>query len=182
VLSTPQLTIPIGAFVAGAAMTYLLVSGGHDSPQPQGTERPDSAVTSPTVSPIQAGPASAPARGRIDLLAQKNGGHLFAAPNETWNEPIDGIEDSRYINNGIGMEAVYGFKGDQPATFDTFAMFIGETHDWNVKAFELFVGNDSPLGHFESVGTFETRTSGIFHLPGRNSSFLLSAPSISRFA
>jgi hypothetical protein len=40
---------------------------------------------------------------------------------------------------------------------DTFGMFIGETHDWNVKAFELFVGNDNPLGYFESVGTFETK-------------------------
>ncbi len=36
-------------------------------------------------------------------------------------------------------------------------MLISDALAWNVKEFELLVGNEAPLGDFESVGKFETQ-------------------------
>jgi len=89
---------------------------------------------------------------RLNLLAAANGGHLVRAPHDRWNAAIDGDESWDYA--GLG-EAVFGFEGDRPATFDSFQMLVTETRDWNVKEFELSAGDD-PKGHFASIGKFET--------------------------
>ncbi len=166
---TRMLAIVVAAFVAGAALMYMLVprTGTSDVVDPTGSRQPSgfpaaagSTVQSPGM-PNAGEPgapvSNAPLKGRINLLAQKNGGHLLAAPNDSWSEPINGDETWDYITNGVGGEAVYGFKDDQPATFDTFSMLISDAMSWNVKEFELLVGNDAPLGYFESVGKFETK-------------------------
>ena len=166
----PQILIPLVTFAAGSAVTYLLMfRSAHPAPASQTPVQ--SGRAAPTPEPAAAtSSASNPVKGRLDLLAQKNGGHLAVAPNETWNVPIDGKEEWDYVKDA-GKEAVYAFKDDRPATFDTFGMLIGETHDWNVKQFELLVGNDGPTGRFESVGTFETKNLRQFPSPWQDFTF-----------
>jgi VWFA-related protein len=100
-------------------------------------------------------PAPAPAAKPVNLLAADNGGHVVLTPNASWARTIDGKEDQLYWYN-VGDEAVYGFKGDQPATFDTFSMLIPDANKNNVKEFELLSG-DSPTGEFKSIGKFTTQ-------------------------
>jgi len=106
-----------------------------------------------------AGQQSEPAPGApsqskgINLLAPENGGQLLLVPSDHWLETIDGKENGFWI----GGEAVYAFKDERQASFDTFTVLIPETQNYNVKEFELLAGNDSPTGRFESIGKFQTQ-------------------------
>lgn len=91
----------------------------------------------------------------INLLSPDNGGNIVAASSEKWNQTIDGSEDWVQLDNGIGQQAIYGFKDGRAATFHAFTMLISETEDYNIKDFELFAGNDSPTGKFRSLGKFK---------------------------
>lgn len=102
---------------------------------------------------------------RINLLTAENGVQLLVASSDDWAATIDGKEDWSQISYGLGKEAVYGFKDEQAATFDTFTMLISETGDYNVKEFELLVGNDSPTGNFESISKFQTQNVKLFKTP-----------------
>ncbi|MBK8815701.1 MAG: TIR domain-containing protein [Methylococcaceae bacterium] len=102
---------------------------------------------------------------KINLLAAENGGQLLVASSDDWTATIDGKEEWGQISYGLGKEAVYGFKDEKPALFDTFSMLITETADTNVKSFELSVGNDSPTGAFESIGKFQTQNVKLFKTP-----------------
>ncbi len=102
---------------------------------------------------------------RINLLAPENGAQIIVASGDDWKNTIDGKEDLAWINDGIGKEAVYGFKDDRAATFDTFTMLVTETSDWNVKDFELFAGNDASVGSFQSLGKFQTQNLKLFKTP-----------------
>jgi TIR domain len=103
----------------------------------------------------------------INLLSPENGGHVIVATNEQWRSAIDGNETTwQYIDVGIvGSWAVYGFKEDRPATFDTFKVLILGTASWNLKEFELLAGNDSATGKFESIGKFQTQNIRFFKDP-----------------
>ena len=46
-----------------------------------------------------------------------------------------------------------------------FTMLIPGTADNIVKEFELFIGNDSPTGPFESLGKFRTQNIKLFKTP-----------------
>src|SRR4029079_18401852 len=94
--------------------------------------------------------------GRINLFAPENGTEILVASSDDWKATVDGKENWNQISYGIGMEAVYGFKGDRPATFDTFTMLITGTSDSNIKDFELLAGNTAPLGPFQSIGKFQS--------------------------
>ena len=63
-----------------------------------------------------------------------------------------------------GDEAVYGFKNDGPATFDTFSTPVPGTGD-NVKEIELLYGNESASGKFTSLGTFTTQNAKLMKTP-----------------
>lgn len=102
---------------------------------------------------------------RINLFAPENGVQLLAASSDYWAASIDGKEGQAQINYATGKEAVYGFKDERAATFDTFTMLIGETSDYNVKEFELLAGNDSPTGTFESIGKFQPQNLKLFKTP-----------------
>lgn len=102
---------------------------------------------------------------RINLFAPESGSEILVASSDDWKSTIDGKEDFSYINDGIGKEAVYGFKDGRQATFDTFTMLISETSDYNVKDFELFAGNDAPVGSFNSIGKFQTQNLKLFKTP-----------------
>jgi TIR domain len=103
----------------------------------------------------------------INLLSPENGGQVIVATNDRWRYTIDGDEQNwRYIDEGFfGGWAVYGFRGDRPATFDTFKVLILETATLNLKEFELLAGNDSPTGKFESIGKFQTQNVRFFKDP-----------------
>lgn len=100
-----------------------------------------------------------------NLFAPENGVELLVASSDDWKATIDGKEDFSQISYGLGKEAVYGFKDEQSATFDTFTMLISATSDYNVKEFELLVGNDTPTGKFESLGKFQIQNVKLFKTP-----------------
>jgi hypothetical protein len=103
----------------------------------------------------------------VNLLAPENGGHVIVASGDAWVGTIDGKEGLNQINYGLDSQAqaVYAFKDEKPATIDTFTVLISGTGDNNVKEFELFVGNDSPTGSFESLGKFKTQNVKLFKTP-----------------
>lgn len=103
----------------------------------------------------------------MNLLAAENGGHVVVATNDRWPYAIDGDEKNwQYIDIGVvGSWAVYGFKDDKAARFDTFKVLILGAENWNLKDFELLAGNDSPTGKFESLGKFQTQNVRFFKDP-----------------
>ena len=112
-------------------------------------------------------PSTQPESSVINLLSTDNGGHVIAATNDRWLYAIDGDEKNwQYIDIGVvGSWAVYGFKDDKPASFDTFKVLILGSESWNLKEFELLVGNDSATGRFESIGKFQTQNIRFFKDP-----------------
>ncbi|MFO0700613.1 MAG: hypothetical protein U0236_15425 [Nitrospira sp.] len=100
----------------------------------------------------------------INLLAEEHGGHLIVTSGPNWAGTLDGKEEPNYINH-TPAEAVYAFKDERPATIDLFTMLILETTPRNVKEFELLMGNDSPTGSFESLGTFQTQNVKLMKTP-----------------
>ena len=103
----------------------------------------------------------------INLLSPENDGHVIAATNDQWPSTIDGNEKTWvYVDVGsVGSWAVYGFKDDRPAIFDTFRVLILGTEGWNLKEFELLAGNDSATGKFDSIGKFQTQNIRFFKDP-----------------
>lgn len=99
-------------------------------------------------------PAKAAARGRVNLLSAEQGGQVLVASSDQWKVLINGNEeDYVWTDTGFG---VFGFRDGRSALIDTFALLIPKQADVNVKDFELFVGNTSPTGPFESIGRFST--------------------------
>ena len=104
-----------------------------------------------------------------NILAQSAGGQVLVAPNDLWNQTIDGKEDplpnSPRAAIAVGQEGVYGFKDEQPATFDKFATLVPDTSSSNLKEFELLVGDDSPSGTFRSIGKFTVQNAKLMKSP-----------------
>ena len=156
----------LAAFIAGAGLTYVVMGGSGErsrtSDPPASNAAPvgreaDSASPATATAGSSARTPAAPARGRLNLLSSANGGHLMAAPDKSWQHAIDDDDENwQYIQAGNG-DGVYAFRNEQPATFDTFRMLITDTSPLNIKEFELLAGNESPLGAFDSIGTFQTR-------------------------
>jgi hypothetical protein len=88
-----------------------------------------------------------------NLLAIQNGGQVMLAPDDNWWKTIDGKEESSGLVFHTDQSAVYAFKDERPATFDAFAVLVPRSGD-NLKEFELFAGNESPTGKFDSIGKF----------------------------
>jgi TIR domain len=115
---------------------------------------PERRVQSPETRDRIAGTGNAPPR--FNLLSPENAGQVLVSPSDNWAQTIDGKED-KVTWFRAGQEAVYGFKDEQPATFDTFTTLVTGTVGYgggNLKEFELLVGNDSPTGDFKSIGKF----------------------------
>jgi hypothetical protein len=123
-----------------------------------GTDAQPASRTSP-------GPLALPSKS-VNLFASENGGYVIVASSDEWVGTIDGKEGTNYINGVTSQpEAVYAFKDEKPATLDMFTLLIPGTSDYNVKQFELFAGNDSPTGVFESIGKFQTQNVKLFKTP-----------------
>ena len=103
-----------------------------------------------------------------NLLAQANGGTILTAPNDEWAKLNDGSEDRAVTYDG---EGVWQFKDGLPATFDTFEMLIQAQEGYNVKEFELQVGDESPSGSFRLIGTFTTQNIKLMQSPYQAFSF-----------
>jgi hypothetical protein len=85
----------------------------------------------------------------IDLLSASNGGGLLGGPSDVWNANTDGKTDNATWL-WAGQEAIYAFKDEGLATFDTFAVATNASGA-NPKEYELLAGNDGPTGQFRSV-------------------------------
>ncbi|NUO02281.1 MAG: tetratricopeptide repeat protein [Saprospiraceae bacterium] len=92
---------------------------------------------------------------RINLLAPENGRIFVGGSNDRMEKLIDGLEREESLNTG--SELIVAFKDNRAASFDQLAMLIVETSGFNTNEFELFAGNDSPTGKFESLGKFTTQ-------------------------
>jgi hypothetical protein len=116
---------------------------------------------------IKPAPSTQSRSSLMNVLSTENGGHVVAATNDRWPYAIDGDEKNwHYIDIGVaGSWAVYGFKNDKPASFDTFRVLILGTESWNLKEFELLAGNESATGKFESIGKFQTQNIRFFKEP-----------------
>jgi len=172
--SWPVKSIIIGCLVIAIVLWNTLPSGKTSAPR-EDTDghRPSSPASSPTsdkpaatTTPGQLAPSERPTASStsqipgprpsktINLLAAEHGGHLIVASGDDWAGTIDGKEGYNQISYGLTSqsEAVYAFKGEQSATIDRFTMLIPGTDDHHIKEFELFVGNESPTGPFDSLG------------------------------
>src|SRR3990172_8165274 len=109
-------------------------------------------------------PTVPPEPKAMNLLSAENGGQLLVAPNDLWFRTIDGKEDYIY-HFEADQDAVFAFKDEKPATFDTFTVLIPGTLDENVKEFELLVADDSPTGTFRSMGKFQTQNVKLIKTP-----------------
>ena len=174
------LTATAGIITAIAGLVIALYQAGFFQPNGQGPV-PISSVpltttmstphgeTTDTQSASRTSPSSTPqlSSKAVNLLASDNGGHLIVASGDVWIGTIDGKEGFNQIDYGLGShaEAVYAFKDEKPATIEMFTMLIPGTADNIVKEFELFIGNDSPTGPFESLGKFRTQNIKLFKTP-----------------
>ena len=107
---------------------------------------------------------SEPSRTSANLLSAENGGRLLLAPSDAWTVTVDGKEE-QYREVQVGEEAVFGFKDERRATFDTFGMLIPKSGR-NPKEFELLAGDDSPSGPFRAIGIFHPQNAKVFQTGG----------------
>jgi hypothetical protein len=176
----PLLGALVAAFVAGAGLMYVIMGGAGErsrasdvpASEAASVHRDIGSASQPTATAGSSARAPGPAsKGRINLLSSANGGHLMAAPDKSWQHAIDDDDDNwQYIQAGSG-DGVYAFRNEQPATFDTFRMLIADTSNLNIKEFELLAGNESPLGAFESIGTFQTQNIRLYPSPWQEFTF-----------
>ena len=110
---------------------------------------------------------------KVNLLAMENGGHLVVASSDDWRGTIDGKENPFQISYGTGKEAVYAFKDDRLAAFDTFAMLINETEGWNINEFELLASREASSGPFDAIGKYHTQNLKNFAAPYQTFTFPL---------
>ncbi|MCO6434454.1 toll/interleukin-1 receptor domain-containing protein [Nitrosomonas nitrosa] len=101
---------------------------------------------------------------RINLLSSENGGQILVATSDKWLTTIDGKKEGITFNIN-DTEAVYAFKDEQTAVFDTFTVLIDYTFIYNLKDFELLWGNESATGKFYPIGKFETKNMKLFKTP-----------------
>ncbi len=119
------------------------VAGGGKSLQLLGTLGGTGTTTTPAV-------AASQGKQGVDILTPQYA-ELVLAPSGDWESLlVGGVQ----LKTSESDKAVFGFKGDRVATFDTVRICIQETHSANIKSLEILVG-DSPSGPFESVGTFQ---------------------------
>lgn len=104
---------------------------------------------------------SVPAAAEINLLAEANGGQLLAAPGDEWLKLNDGKEDRAVTYAG---EGVWAFANDARATVSAVEMLIPEKDQYNIRKFEVLIGDDFD-GPFVSAGEFETKNTKLFTSP-----------------
>jgi hypothetical protein len=89
---------------------------------------------------------------KVDILTPEYA-ELIKAPKAEWEKLLTG--KVRQASTEESEQAVFGFKNDKAASFDTLRLFIKETNQYNIKKLEIFTSRDSLKGPYQSVGTFE---------------------------
>jgi hypothetical protein len=56
-------------------------------------------------------------------------------------------------------EGVWAFRDEKPAMIEAVDIMIPQGGDYNLKDFEILVGDEGPTGTFPSVGKFTTQNS-----------------------
>jgi hypothetical protein len=93
-----------------------------------------------------------------NILLKEHGGQIVMAPKDEWKQTIDGVEEKALVP--LYSSAVYAFKYEQLATFDTFVLYTPGKDDSNLKEFELLVSDRSWSGPFRSIGKFQAQNGG----------------------
>jgi hypothetical protein len=93
-----------------------------------------------------------------NILLKEHGGQIVMAPKDEWKQTIDGVEEKALVP--LYSSAVYAFKYEQLATFDTFVLYIPGEDDSNLKEFELLVSDRSWSGPFRPIGKFQAQNGG----------------------
>jgi hypothetical protein len=109
------------------------------------------------------GPLPPPRAGQINLLLPANGGQVLAAPDPEWTKVISGNEREE-VGAGFPAEAIFAFKDEKPAVFDSFRLLIASNAGGNPREFELFAGNDLS-GEFRSLGVFQPVNARLLQSP-----------------
>ncbi|MEW6665952.1 MAG: VWA domain-containing protein [Thermodesulfobacteriota bacterium] len=99
--------------------------------------------------------AEGPAKAKGEnILLQSNGGMLLFSPNDEWAKLNDGKPDRATTRSG---EGVWAFRREKPATFEAVGILLPSRNEYNLKDFEVLVGDQGPTGAFRSVGSFTTK-------------------------
>ena len=153
-----------GGWWAYTRLTLDTPSAGETVPSALSSNTTDSLAPAAGNSPAGNEPGTGKtARGRVNLLLAENGGQVLVASTEKWKLLIDGKEDTyTWTETGFG---VFGFRDGKTALIDTFTVLIPAQEDSNLKEFELFAGNTSPTGPFESLGRFNTQNMRMMQNP-----------------
>jgi hypothetical protein len=160
----------IRTFLFGAMMTLVFVGGywlfaksgnapnppvAAKSVAPQASANNARSVDAGEVRTAAKTGAAPASRARVNLLSAEQGGVLLIASNERWAQVIDGKADTyAWADDGFG---VFGFRDGRTALIDTLTVLVPAQAATNMRDFELFVGNQSPTGPFESIGRFSTQ-------------------------
>lgn len=86
-----------------------------------------------------------------DLIAQSNGGSLLYGQNDEWNKLNSSNGERATVRVG---EGVWSFKDEMAATINAVQILVPKKNQYNLKDFEILVGNDGPTGDFRSLGQF----------------------------
>ncbi|HHT9117483.1 MAG TPA: VWA domain-containing protein [Candidatus Hypogeohydataceae bacterium YC38] len=90
-----------------------------------------------------------------DLIAQVNGGVLVASTNKGFQFLNDGQDSPIKAWFKPDDEAVFAFKGEQPAMIRGFSLPVLESSPANLKGFDLYVSTKGPTSGWQKVGTYE---------------------------
>lgn len=137
--------------IVGLHQAGLLHSGGgHPTTDQAVAEEHASASSRPTTA-LKPEPANLPASAPgPNLLAVDQGGKLVAVPSDTWSAANDGdLTNSESVSSRTG--AVFGFKDDQPATFNRFGYLVLESY-YTPESIEIAAA-DTLSGPFRTVST-----------------------------
>ncbi len=89
-----------------------------------------------------------------NLLAQSAGGTLLVSPGDKWLALNDGKPEYSATYTG---QAVFAFEGEKPAMIEAVDVLIPGVNKYNLKDFEVLVGDEGPTGQFRSIGNFTIR-------------------------
>ncbi len=104
-----------------------------------------------------------------NILLKDHGGQLLMAPQDDWKQTIDGTELKVLVPEY--SSAVYAFKYEKLATFNTFVIYVPDEDDSNLKEFELLVSDNSWTGPYRSIGKFQAQNGGSTGTPYQQFSF-----------
>jgi hypothetical protein len=168
-LRAPRSRVPVAAVAGVLALIGIAYYAGARG----GGSRPVESAASNPAAPAPPASGSSPAvrdfvmtgaPTAMDLLSRDNGGQLLLAPSDDWAVVLDGKTDA-HASVRVGESAVFGFKGERPARFDTFSMLI-PARGRNPREFELLAGDESPTGAFRPIGTFHPENNKVFKTDG----------------